>query len=95
MIFSKKCCSQTPEDRVYRLEAQTKMDAAYQSVLPACHAVTGCDTEYQFAGHVKLTAWKAFDIISQLLVCKGYVQLKNETVEKFVCKLYDPSTEIT
>ena len=30
------------------------------STLPVSHAVTGCDTVSQFAGHGKVTAWKAF-----------------------------------
>ena len=45
-----------------------------------------------------MTAWKAFENNSQLLAGLGYEQLTNETVdsvEKFVCKIYDPSTEIT
>ena len=33
---------------------EMKWDAALQSALPAFHAVTGCDTVSQFAGHGKV-----------------------------------------
>ena len=77
-----------------------KRDAALQCVLPAFQSVTGCDTVSRFAGQGKVTAWKAFEKSSKLLACLGYGQLTNETVdsgniEKFVCKIYHPSTEIT
>ena len=69
-----------------------------RSTLPAFHAVTGCDTVSQFAGIGKVTAWKAFKENSQLLVSLGSGDLTEETlnsVEKFVCKIYEPTTEIT
>ena len=34
--------------------------------LPAFHDVTGCDTLSQFAGHGKVTAWKAFQLPTSL-----------------------------
>ena len=51
------------------------------SVLPASHAVTGCDTVSPLAGHGKVTAWKAFENNSQPLYGLGYGQLTNETVD--------------
>ena len=41
---------------------EMKWDAALQFVFPAFHAVIGCDTVSQFAGHGKVTAWKALTI---------------------------------
>ena len=35
---------------------EIKWDASLLSVLPASHAVTGCDTASPFAGHGKVTA---------------------------------------
>ena len=35
---------------------EMKWDASLLSVLPASHAVTGCDTVSPFAGHGKVTA---------------------------------------
>ena len=46
---------------------EMKWDAALLSVLPASHAVTGCDTVSPFGGHGKVTAWKAFENYSQPL----------------------------
>ena len=76
---------------------KTKWDAASRSVFSAVHAVNCCTTVSQFAGHGKVTSWKAFDYNSQLTGLR-YEQLTNETVdnvEKCVCKVYDPSTVIT
>ena len=70
-------------------------DAALLSVLPDSHAVAGCYTVSPFAGHDKVTAWKTFENNSQPLTGLGYGQLTNETVnkvEKFICKIFDPST---
>ena len=61
----------------------------------AAALLSGCDAVSPFAGHGKVTAWKAFENKSQLLTGLGYGQLTNETVdnvEKFVCKIFDPST---
>ena len=77
---------------------EMKLDASLRSVLPAFHALTGCDTVSQFAGIGKVTVWKAFENNSQLLTGLGCGRLTTETidnVEDFVCKIYDPSTEIT
>ena len=74
---------------------EMKWDAALLSVLPASHVVTGCDTVSPFAGHGKVTAWKAFENNSKPLNGLGYGQLPNATVDnvgKFVLKLFDPST---
>ena len=52
----------------------------------------------QFAGIGKMTAWNALGNNRQLLAGLGCGQLTTETidnVEDFVCKIYDPSTEIT
>ena len=38
------------------------------------HVVTGCETVSQFAGHCKVTAWKAFKQNSQLLTSLGCEQ---------------------
>ena len=51
---------------------EMKWDASLLSVLPASHAVTGCDTASPFAGHGKVTAWKAFENSSQPLTGLGY-----------------------
>ena len=90
--------SGTKKDPKYVPILEMKLDAALRSVLPAFHASTGCDTVSQFAGIGKVTAWKAFENNSQLLAGLGCGQLTSETtdnVEDFVCKIYDPSTEIT
>ena len=68
------------------------------STLPAFHAVTGCDIDNQFAEPGKVTAWKAFKQNSQMLTSLSFGELTEETlcsVEKFVCKIYEPLTEIT
>ena len=77
---------------------EMKLDASLRSVLSAFHALTGCDTVSQFACIGKVTAWKAFESNNQLLAGLGCGRLSTETidnVEDFVCKIYDPSTEIT
>ena len=74
---------------------EMKRDASLLSVLPASHAVTSCDIVSLFAGHGKVTAWKAFENNSQSLTGLGYGQLTNESVdnvEKCVFKILDPST---
>ena len=38
-----------------------KWDAALQSAFSAVHAVTCCNAVSQYAGHGKVTSWKAFD----------------------------------
>ena len=66
--------------------------------LPAFHAVTGCDTVSQFAGHGKVTVCKAFKQNNQLLTSLGCGYLTEESlssVEKFVCKIYEPLSKIT
>ena len=45
---------------------EIKLNDQLQSVLPAFHALTGCDTVSQFAEHGKVTSWKAFRNRSQL-----------------------------
>ena len=55
-------------------------------------------TVSQFAGIGKVTALKAFENNSHLLTSLGCGRLTTETidnVEDCVCKIYDPSTEIT
>ena len=47
--------------KLYQPVHEMKWDAALQFVLPAFHAVTGCDTVSQFARHGKVAAWKAFE----------------------------------
>ena len=72
-----------------------KWDASLLSVLPASHAVTGCDTVSPFAGHGRVTTLKAFDNYRHPLTGLGYGQLTNKSVdnvEKFVCKILNPST---
>ena len=74
---------------------EIKCDASLLYVLPASHAVICCETVIPFAGHGKVTAIKAFENNSQPLTGLGYGQLTNESVdnvEKFVCKIPDPST---
>ena len=51
---------------------EMKWYAALLSVLPASHAITGCDTVRSFAGHGKLTAWKAFESNTEPLTGLGY-----------------------
>ena len=90
--------SGTKKDHKYVPIHEIKLEVALRSVLPAFHAVTGCDTVSQFAGIGKVTAWKALENNSQLLTGLGCGQLTTETmdnVEDFVCKIYDLSTEIT
>ena len=66
-------------------------DAALRSVLPAFHAITGCDTVSQFTGHDNVTAWKAFESNSQLLMGKE----TKDNAEKIVNYLtHQPSTQI-
>ena len=68
------------------------------TLIPAFHAVTGCDIVSQFAGHGKVTAWKAFKQNSQLLTSLASGELTEEIIssaEAFDCKIYEPLTELT
>ena len=83
--------SGTKKDPKHVLIHEMKLDASLRSVLPAFHALTGCDTVSQFAGIGKVTAWKAFENNSQLLTGLGCGWLTTETidnVEAFVCKIH-------
>ena len=90
--------SRTKKDPKHVPIHEMKLDATLRSVLPAFHALIGCDTVSQCACNCKVTAWKAFENNSQLLTALGCGRLTTETIynaEDFVCKIYDPSTEIT
>ena len=50
------------------------------STLPAFHAVTGCDTLSQFAGHGKVTTWKVFKQNNQQQTSLGCGELTEETL---------------
>ena len=71
----------TKKDPKYVPVHEMKLDAALRSVLPAFHALTGCDTVSQFAGHGKVTAWKVFENNSQLLASLGCGQLTHDTLD--------------
>ncbi|MEW8545283.1 MAG: hypothetical protein AB2693_17305, partial [Candidatus Thiodiazotropha sp.] len=74
------------------------LNADMSLTLPAFHALTGCDTVSQFAGHGKVTAWKVYKQYNYLLHSLGNGNLTDEKIsnaEKFVCKVYDPSSNIT
>ena len=90
--------SGTKKDPKYVPVHEIKLNDELRSVLSAFHALTGCDTVSQFAGHGKVTAWKAFEDNSQLLTGLGCGEFTNDTLERvemFVCKIYDPSTDKT
>ena len=64
------------------------------SALHDFHAVTGCDAVSQFAGHSRVTEWKALKQNNQLLISLGCDELTAETLN-FICNIYEPLTEIT
>ena len=55
-----------------------KHQLPWDSTLRAFHAVTGCETVSQFAGHGKVTAWKAFKHNRQLLTSLGCGELQKK-----------------
>ena len=55
------------------------------------HAITGCDSVSQLAGHGKKTAWKVFQTHNQLLTDLGTGDITEgimNDAEKFICRLY-------
>ena len=60
---------------------EIKLDDELRSVLPAFRALTDCDTVSQFAEHVKVIAWKAFEDNSQLLIGLGCGELTHDTLK--------------
>ena len=48
--------------------------------IPACHALTGCDTTSYIAGHSKKSAWKTFQTHHRLLENLGKGELTAETI---------------
>ena len=65
-------------------------------VVPAFHAVTGCDTVRQFAGHGKVIAWKkAFKQNSQLLTSLGFgeLQKKRSAALRSLSAKYEPQND--
>ena len=76
---------------IHKMKLDSSLRSALRSVLPAFHALTGCDTVSQFADIGKVTSWKACENNSQLLTGLGFGRLTTETidsVEDFVCKIY-------
>ncbi len=68
-------------------------------LLPAFHASTGCDTTVsQLSGHAKKYAWDVFqdqlDLLDGLGVGEPCEQV-TMNAEKFVCKLYSPSDDVS
>ena len=60
-------------------------------MLPAFHALTGCDTTSYLAGHSKKSCWKIFLQDHDLIRNLGTGDLTVETVhdaERFICKVY-------
>ncbi len=79
-------------------EIHNGLEPNVRSNLLAFHAVTGCDTTSQFAGHGKRTAWKTFLTHPQLLDELGRTPLNDgvvKAVEMFVVKLYAPAMDLT
>ena len=58
---------------------QFKHQLPRDSTLLAFHAVTGCNTVSQFAGHGKMTARKALKKNNELLTSLGCAELTEET----------------
>ena len=89
--------SGTKKDPKYVSADEIKPNGEW-SVLPAFQALSDCDMVSQFAEHGKEISWKAFGDNIQLLTDLGCGELTHDTlkrVEKFVCKIYDPSTNKT
>ena len=74
--------------------------------LPFFHAFTGCDTTSQFFGKAKKSSWEAWKSDSSVTRAFQYTvenpfQLLDvtstvfQTIERFVCVLYDKTTSIT
>ena len=90
--------SGTKKDPKYVSAHEIKQNGELRSVLPAFQALSDCDMFSQFAEHGKETSWKAFGDKIQLLTDLGCEELTHDTlerVEKFVCKIYDPSINKT
>lgn len=65
--------------------------------LLAFHAITGCDSVSQIAGHTKKTAWMVFKTDYNLLNGLGENPLTTDScknAEKFICKLYNLQNDI-
>lgn len=73
------------------------------AALPAFHAITGSDITGSFSGKGKLACWKAFEdadvSVTDALARLGTDALPDDEVktgiEKFVCQVYQPKTNIT
>jgi len=63
-------------------------------ILPAFHALTGCDTTSYIGGHSKKSCWKVFLENHNLLKDLGNGEFTNEVkknAEKFICRVYGVS----
>ena len=67
-------------------------------MLPAFHALTGCDTVSRLSGHSKKAAFKVFKKNTGLLTRLGHGDLSVEAIkdaETFICKLYSSDDNFT
>ena len=79
------------------------LGSAKAAALPGFHAFTGADQTGRFAGKGKLTCWKTLvkcsaEIISAfaaLGASRNLTARTEESIEAYVCQLYEPSATIT
>lgn len=79
-----------------------KLGSSVSNALPGFHALSGCDQTGKFAGKGKSVFWKTLmtadkEMLEAFSNLGASELLSEETVhslEKFVCKLYAPSTDI-
>ncbi|KAG1648498.1 hypothetical protein GQR58_029779 [Nymphon striatum] len=75
----------------------TRVDVPFDHycTLPAFHAVTGCDSTSQFAGHGKKKAWQAYIKDPTVLNQFGRAEVSERLMsnaEKFVVQMYAPGS---
>ena len=80
------------------------LSPAKTAALPAIRAITGADNTSCFSGKRKVSSWKEFQedddsILSIALDNLGRDEQPDEdikdAIERFVCQLYQPKTDIT
>ena len=89
-LFMKAGTSKQPRYiPVHEIRRQIPFDQV--SAILAFHAITGCDSVSQFAGHSKKTTWRVFQQHHNYLADLGKGQFSEDTAksaEKFICTIY-------
>ena len=77
---------------IHSLIGNLPLGASVLENLPAFHSLTGSDETSYISGHTKKSAWKIFEVNSDLLLDLGKGELTGDIVrdaETFICRVYD------